>query len=357
MRFLAFALLSFIALVVADTQPSTTVTGDVPVITTADASFDGPKVGAINSSSFDWWYFDAVSQDGSIAVTIIFLRTIIFGNSPSASSVQFSIRNKNIKIDEGLAANTSTVNTDGFGANGIWSGVGTFNSTPDLSEYTVYLNTGSIEGSLSINSIAPAHYPDGNPPGANANIAVSPGLYWTNAIPAGIANCKFTVNGQVISFQNGIGYHDHNWGGLILPMLIETWYWGHATVGPYSFVWFDIISTITGTRFSSTFLVRNGEIIVASQNTPFASSDDFTLVFPLGNGTDYPPTGNSNLPSAFLIDIVDDSNRWSFFAKAVDVTSNGFGGFYTRWIGTVSGGEIGGDLYCGSGVWEWMRFI
>lgn len=349
--------LLFIALVVADSIPSATVTGDVPVVTSSEYSFDGPKVGGVNSTSFDWWYFDAVSEDGMIGVTIIFLRTIIFGTSPSANSVQVSLRTNNVKIDDSFSSNLSTVTTNGFGASGTWTGLGSFNGSADLSKYTVYLNTGSIKGSLTIRSNAPAHYPDGNPPGAAANVLVSPALYWTNSIPAGLADCKLTFNNQVIAFNDGVGYHDHNWGGLLLPEIIETWYWGHATVGPFSFVWFDIISRVTNTRFSSTYLVKNGCILVASQQTPFEASNNFTIVIPFGNGTDFPPTSQSNLPSSFLIEIVDDTLRWSFLANAVDTTSNSDRGFYTRWIGTISGGEVGGSQYHGSGVWEWMRFI
>jgi len=97
--------------------------------------------------------------------------------------------------------------------------------------------------------------------------------------------------------------------------------------------------------------------LVAGQQTPFSSSDDFTLVIPFGNGTLFPPTATTNLPSAFLIEIKDRNRRWSFVAQAVDVASNSVLGFYTRWIGTVSGGEVGGAKHEGSGVWEWMRFI
>lgn len=353
-----FSTIIFIALVSADYFPSTTVTGDVPVVTSSEFSFDGPMVGAANSSSFDWWYFDAVSQDGTTGATIIFLRTIIFGVSESVDAVQVTLRSNDINIDTTFSANSSNVTTAGFGASGSWTDVASFEGSPSLSDYTVELNTDSIKGKLSLRSIAPAHYPDGNPPNTDASTLVAPALYWTNSIPGAIANCDFTVMGETFQIVNGVGYHDKNWGGLNLVETVKSWYWGHATVGPYTLVWFETISGITNSQYSSMYLVSEGKIELAGQTTPFAESSDFTIVVPFGNGTQYPPTSTSNLPSGFLVDFVGSGGQqWSFLLESVHIASDSVRGFYTRWIGKVSGGEIGGTRYQGSGVWEWLRFI
>ena len=357
-KFRSFLLSSFIAaftdVATPDFIPSTIVTGDVPIITTAQPSFDGPMVGAVNSTSLDWWYFDAVSEDGSTGASIVFLRTVIFDVSVSADFVQVTLKSNGISLDEIFEVNSSSVSTAGFGASGSWPGVGSFEVSPDLSQYTVKLNTGSIQGTLTVRSIAPAHYPDGSCPGTtNASVLVAPALYWTNAVPGGVATANFEVNGETLQFQNGIGYHDQNWGGLSIANTIILWYWGHATVGPYTFVYFNTISAITNMEFSSVYLVNGDQIQIARQ----FSSSNLTNVLPFGNGTQFPPSNTTNLPSGFQINFVGSNyEEWSFLLESVHIVSNREG-IYTRWIGTATGGKDGGLQYSGSGVWEWMRFI
>jgi hypothetical protein len=66
------------------------------------------------------------------------------------------------------------------------------------------------------------------------------------------------------------------------------------------------------------------------------------------------------MPSSFLLSYVGENDRqWSFVArgKIVQDTSMGMPAGYTRWAGKVTGGEVGGRKYVGSGVWEWLRFF
>jgi hypothetical protein len=166
------------------------------------------------------------------------------------------------------------------------------------------------------------------------------------------------VQGQPYSFT-GVGYHDHNWGGLLLHQTITSWYWGHATAGDFSIVWFDLIFAVTSNRYSSVYLVKDGCIILANNNTAFTSDKAFALVLPFGGHTDFPPP-TTNLPTGFLINFVGKSGElWTFSAEGKVAFDNNPGGTsgYTRWVGKVSGGQVGGDMATGSGVWEWLRFF
>jgi hypothetical protein len=360
---LAFCL-SLIAIFVANADhiPSTTVTGPVPVVTSSSQSaFDGPKTGAVNATSFDWWYFDGATSDGSTAVTIIFYRSTqtLFGLEPSVDYIEVSVLWPNgTTFDQSFPASWSSVTTQGFGASGTWNEVGSFEGSADLQIYTVALNTEIIHGTLTIHSIAPAHYPNGEPPGSSASTVLAPTIGWTNAIPAGVAYCNFTVAGDSLEFH-GVGYHDQNWGGLLLHTCVESWYWGRATVGPYSLVWFVVISGITGEQYSSAYLVKDGKIEVANLNTPYTTCISM-IVLPTGNGTQYPPSPGDNLPTGFSIEFNGISGeKWSFSAEAVHIALDNSGGGldgYTRWTGTVSGGQNGAIVATGSGVWEWLRF-
>lgn len=346
--------------VFANYIPSTTTTGPVPIVTTSQAAFDGPKIGAVNSTVFDWWYFDGVSNDGQSSIVVVFYRSTqaIFLPVSSVDYVEVSIAFPNGSIfDESFPASFSSVTTTSFGASGVWGTTASFQGTPDLSIYTITLNTGVVQGTFSLRSIAPAHYPDGHPPGSQASTFVSPLLGWVNAIPAGTANCKIVVQGQPFSFT-GVGYHDKNWGSLLLSETITSWYWGHATVGDFSIVWFDVISAVTSNRYSSVYLVKDGCIILANNNTAFASDEGFALVLPFGGNTVFPPP-TDNLPLGFLISFVGNNGElWTFKAEGKVALDNNPGGTsgYTRWVGNVTGGQVGGDYSTGSGVWEWLRF-
>jgi len=223
-----------------------------------------------------------------------------------------------------------------------------------LSEITVTFNNDIIKGQLILNSIAPAHYADGLPlDDPKASPLYSPSSYWFNAIPAEIANVNFTVYGEKFEFQ-GYGYQDKNWGGLGFAGM--AWYWGRATVGPYSLVWVSG-SDRNGGQYETSYLVKNGEVLISGLYTPFTTTNNFGIVLPFGNNTQYPAEPNSTLPSGFLLSFVGNcGQQWSFLAKPTFVADN-VEDAYTRWIGTVSGGEVGGESEHGSGVWEWWRMF
>jgi len=328
--------------------------------TTPLSNFDGPQIINANGTSFDWWYFDAVATDGASGVTIVFYRTGIAGVDIPLDYVEITLVQSNgSTFTDSFAANSSNVTACGYGAAGVWNGAGaSFQGTSDLRSYTINLDNNIIKGSMTILSKAPGHYPNGAPPGSNVSALAAPEIFWTNAIPSGIANGKFKYHGQTLEISNGTGYHDHNWGGLGLAAGLVSWYWGHATVGEYTLVWFDSI-TSTNVRHGSTYLVQSGEVLLYGQHTPFASASNFATILPFGNGTVFPANMSSGrLPSGFILTFVGTSGRhWSFLAEHVYIAENVAGlSLYTRWIGKVTGGEVGGPMDIGSGVWEWLRF-
>lgn len=315
------------------------------------SAFDGPR--PLDSKSFDWWYFDAVTQDGTGAISVVFYRNAEFNPYPSFDYVTVSV----VRPDRdafllNLAADSAKISTQGHAANGLWEGSGcSFEGAPDLSVYTVTINNNMIQGNLTIRSTAPAHFPDGSPPGTESSTLVAPAVHWTDAIPAGLADCEFILYGEKFEFRNGAGYHDRNWGGYQADTGVKSWYWGHATVGSHSFVWFDSV-TGTNERYSSSHLVENGAIRLTSQSIPNAITHS-SSVLPFHSGSS---SRKNQLPDGFTIHFSDADRQWSFTAENMRIAENDHGTLnYTRWIGTVKGGEVGNETAIGSGVWEWLR--
>lgn len=134
--------------------------------TSCASGADGPRVYPINATTFDWWYFDAVSDDGTQALTVIFftssfigfsfdlanaidpLNVYVFANTGSGPGVSFPV-----------LATSVTIDTVGDGASGTWTGSGiSFQGAPDLSTYTVtfdktLLNLG-IEGTFTLKTVS-----------------------------------------------------------------------------------------------------------------------------------------------------------------------------------------------------------
>jgi hypothetical protein len=70
--------------------PSTVFSGNVEANTiSTNSNLDGPQLSAVNSSSYEWWYFDAVSQDLKCAITIVFYTALAsgFGFIPPSTNV------------------------------------------------------------------------------------------------------------------------------------------------------------------------------------------------------------------------------------------------------------------------------
>jgi len=357
---LGIFLLRFVSLVGADLVLGETVSGNVSVITTPLDAFDAPRLSAVNGTSFEWWFFDAVTKDGKNSLAVVFYRM----NESEVSSpifLQVTIAYTNGTIyDISFPVNSSSVTVNGLGVSGVWGEVGTFTEAPDLSSIEFTITTKEVQGTFKLKSFAPAHYPDGKPPlTKGASPFVAPALGWINAIPAGRGTADLVILGEKFAFKNMVGYHDHNFGGVSLSQGDKSWYFGHATVGPYKLVWFDVISAFTEGRTSSVYLVENNKILLANNNSAFASDLNFGMVLPFGNGSQFPPP-TSRMPDSFILSYVgEDDRHWSFVARgriAVD-TSQGLPAGYTRWTGKVTGGEVGGCKYVGAGVWEWLRFF
>ena len=54
-------------------------------------------------------------------------------------------------------------------------------------------------------------------------------------MPQGKVSVELNISGKKEHLE-GVGYHDHNWGDVAMPKLINHWYWGRAQAGDSSIV-------------------------------------------------------------------------------------------------------------------------
>ncbi|KAK4903971.1 hypothetical protein LTR49_026496 [Elasticomyces elasticus] len=185
-------------------------------------TLDGPKVGPVNGTTWDWWYFDAISSDlpsgdlssvivvfynlsreaflGRIQNDSILLATISSSHANNSNFI-ITIRPDDVYI--------STLDDSSSGQWGSGPSNASWSSTPDLRTWTVNFNTAVVNGSMKYSSVASPHLPCGLPtPGATEEIVLHIG--WANAVPDAMGSVDFTINGTDLQLAEP-GYHDKKW--------------------------------------------------------------------------------------------------------------------------------------------------
>ncbi|KAH8892782.1 hypothetical protein GQ53DRAFT_745831 [Thozetella sp. PMI_491] len=322
-------------------------------------NIDGPRVfPRPNATSYDWWYFDVVStSSANESVTVVFyessstaflslypplLAASITGTLADGSSYDIGVVPENGVLDSAI------IEADGDSISGIWQGTGfSFRGSEGLTKYVIEIDNPlyEVSGTVTFEAIAPPHLPCGlYEPGETE--VILPGVGWSNALPGALANVNLTVKGHPISFS-GIGYHDKNWGDVSFYSAVQSWYWGHAQLGPYTLVWFDAISK-EGDEWVSGYVARDGEIVHADCEV------DVVKVRPFGDNSAYPPEALSGDASGFTIEYNLGEKgmlRANVTAEAVQLGAI----VYWRDIGAISGGFVGQEQYTGRALWDQIK--
>ncbi|KAM0815602.1 putative Hydroxyneurosporene synthase protein [Seiridium cardinale] len=301
------------------------------------SGFDSPKVFPINSSSYDWWYFDIVSEDRQYSTSLAFIAapgTAFTTGLPETNMllgvVFLSTPEQPLSTVYQLLATEAIVVSDSDGTSGVWNGTGMqFRGSEDLRMFQLDIDmpglglfgnisltsvssdfeTGpAIPAYINMNQRAPAHYPSG-PAQAGLSMEVMPGVGWANAVPDGDAEVYYMVNGTEITFS-GVGYHDSE-------------------------------------EYVSGYVARDGEIL-------FAANSSIT-VRPIGTNTTYPPTPGDK-PTGFTvrIDMGSSGIMDIDIATTLSVDAAVFG--EARFVGQMTGGIRGSSNYTGPASLEQYAF-
>ena len=179
----------------------------------AHDGLDGPKLSTINSTSFDWWYFDAVSPDAQLAISVIFFTSVSTGfplllspTNVTSTAIFYTFANGTNGV-EYFYASDAIIETSYQGSSGVFTGSGTnWNGSPDLSTYRITLDSPTVSGIFHLTSNAPAHYPCA-PVAGGQTMLLAPHIGWSNAIPDADADVDLTILGSKLQFT-GSAYHD-----------------------------------------------------------------------------------------------------------------------------------------------------
>ncbi|KAI3390364.1 hypothetical protein diail_9946 [Diaporthe ilicicola] len=348
---------------------------DVEFTTGLDSYLDGPKLTEpANGTTFEWWYFDAVSSSSNASIVVVlynngpdgFLNTYFDG--PFSLSITGAFPNGSL-IDRQVPATGAVIKTDRSGISAEWKDAGVSFTGSNLARggvtYSLTVDSPDllgVRGNMTWRSLAPPHYPCSmcgsrvGPLGCHsmdklgAEEEVMPHIGWSNAIPDATVSVELTFNGtDTVFFDDGIGYHDKNWGDQPLPMSAVQWYWGHGRVGPYSIVLFDSLDA-TGREYTGGYVAEDGRVLEVSCT---AAS---VVARPWGSNSEYPPTAATGPIEGLGLQfqLGDGSKFLANFTSDISLVK--IPG-YLRTIGTVEGGIEGDQNYTGRMIFEQFTFI
>ncbi|KAJ7445626.1 hypothetical protein FB451DRAFT_1005018, partial [Mycena latifolia] len=267
------------------------------------SGLDAPKIHPVNSSTFEWWYFDAVPHDprSRASVVVVFYTATasafpFLAPAGTATLAQIAVTFPNgTAYGATVPADGATVTADENVSSGDWHNSGfRWTHSGDHSGYTVLIDAPHIgvKGSIRFRSPAPAHYPCG-PTVAGQTMEAGPGNGWANAVPDADATVDLTIGRTKLTFA-GLGYHDKNWGNEPFATHLASWYWGHGRLGAYSIVWFDVLAR-DGKEHVSAYAAKHGRIVAAS------CAPGSIRVRPAGANATYPPLRGTGNPSGYRI--------------------------------------------------------
>jgi carotenoid 1,2-hydratase len=247
-----------------------------------------------NSKAYEWWYFDALSDDGRDAVVIIFLDNFIF--SPRYNKKKEAANGLKGKDETNpkseitnpkstVPAVAFTYYRDGkpiyraineFGGEEFAASSDTpectigenffrFESAPYGSGYFI-----SIKAKLRKNRTLEAQFewlaiesdftPE-NARGAAERDAHVWNLVVSRADVSGRINVRDDQGKDLSSLHfRGTGYHDHNYDNRWLPETVCDWQWGRAHFNDCSAVFYRYKETGVAEDTTKLFTIRNGEL-------------------------------------------------------------------------------------------------
>jgi len=214
--------------------------------------------------SFEWWYFDAHFDDGTTAVIVYATKPIIKPGAPLMPNLSLTIT----RADGTKAAKFSFLPAGQFLASGeqcdVKIGPSWARQTGQAGGWAYHLHAQAeqLEADLTFHGLVPPWRP-----GAGKTFFGDLNHYfaWLPSIPFGTVEGTLTYDGQTQPVR-GTGYHDHNWGNIALPAVIDHWYWGRAHIDDYTVIFVEQIALKKyGSARLPVFLLAKGDKVLAEE--------------------------------------------------------------------------------------------
>ena len=298
-----------------------------------------------SKNQFEWWYFDAELDDGSLVVAyfykVHFLKDQYFiGFNYTSPEKEDFFRLKYFKKNEVSFQSDScsvSMNQNSFSGN--------------LESYNITIDPNDFDGfgfDLSLQSLVSPYRPQDGVIRAGSDY-----FAWLAAVPNGNVNGTIIVDGQEKKIK-GSGYHDHNWGNTPLQKLFKSWTWFRGKAGPYTVILAELNATKSrgGFDIPILFVADENKVLVdkfGNRELLTMKNDLIKDYYPLKNEpqfSNFLMSSNNNVSVNIsgneIIDNIEIFKRLSLPAPlniikpAVNLAfkSSGIDPFYTRFAST-----------------------
>ncbi|HLA94381.1 MAG TPA: hypothetical protein VK612_01580 [Pyrinomonadaceae bacterium] len=286
-----------------------------------------------DDKSYEWWYFDALSDDGREAIVIVFLDNFIY--SPRYNRESISIAG-----NERCPAVSFTYFRDG---KVVYRTVNEFHSSDfhgnkDLPECTIGESSFSFDSAsygsgyrVKIRETLPGdRILEANLEWLSVESDLSPEGFcyeesrhcWNMVAPRSDVTGRITVTdkgGKELDTQpfRGTGYHDHNLDNRWLAKTVRDWHWGRAHFSDCTAVFFRFRETGEESANTRLIIVRDGKM--EERNAEFEEQSYVRDKF----GIRY--------PSLLTLDSADDIR---LSVKPIEVIDSSF--YFLRFVSEIS---------------------
>jgi hypothetical protein len=209
--------------------------------------------------SYEWWYFDSHLEDGSSLVITFYTKWMMKPRGPEAPMVTADLDRPGQPTRHLVVHAT----LDQFSAARDRCDVRVKDCffRGDLHTYQIKV----VDDSLTIDVELVGEVPSWRP--ATGFTYFGPHdehhFAWMPAVPQGTVTVTLTEKGSTPRTLAGIGYHDHNWGDVVMSKLMNHWYWGRAHAGPYSVIASYVYAekAFGRTELPNFMLAKDGKVV------------------------------------------------------------------------------------------------
>jgi hydroxyneurosporene synthase CrtC len=332
---------------------------------------DGFRTRPGGSGTFEWWYFDAVLDDGSTLVINFMVKDFRTGrgiNQPAAPIVTFELD----RPDGSHVERTSPPHRDdyAFASDRCDLRVGANTFAGDLNTYRIHVDIDGVVADVTLTGKVPSWRPE------TGHILFGDGtpryFAWLPSVPQGSVEVTLTMDG-VTQTLTGQGYHDHNWGDANMAQLMNHWYWARAQIDDYTVIASHITAEKRyGHAEVPIFMLAKGDKILADRGhlVRFSKADeqlDLVTGKPVANSVVYDYDATAEGGEVYRITfrrentIVQDRMVETLKGpKRILAHLAGFDGAYLRFTGQVTVEHLSAagtaQSVTAPGLWELMYF-
>ena len=312
-----------------------------------------PKIPNLNASTWELYFFDAVSLD-SAAITLSFfrdggrLKTQILAIWPDGETF----------VKEIFAKESSIKSCEAEGVGAVWQGEDgntSFELSQDLTQVTIKTDLPGIGGSINFLSAIPAWTTDIiKNEERDALRLLAPTVYWLQPIPRASVQVDLNVNGRDLIFT-GLGGLDRFWTPHSWMTLMDESVYLRSHAGPYTLLMLRLMSRVDrGVPYASVYLFKDGERIFATQSERISLREEYYSFRKTYHGEVRGSFQDGN--TGTVIDLVSPKKgkHWRFEMEHGSIwwnmptgrTGTGNSGFVDK----VYGGEVGREEFEGEGT-------